>query len=193
MLSIIDDINSYGVARWLTLPGQNPHVEEHVKIAFEYNDIVVGEHRRPYGSLQDLAWRWGLKSEGHITNIWKKIRYGRTIFRLPRIYEVDRIMNDFKYEQKLISIVVESKGRVSKRRIGAKFREQTGSKVSDSTLIRKLKAIKVLVKRRRYKPALTQTHEWTRYFFGCRYKDQRFRTWIDIDEKWFYVVRIKGT
>ena len=84
--------------------------------------------------------------------------------------------------------MVEAKERVSERMIGAKFREQTGSRVSDSTLIRKLKAIKVLVKRRRYKPKLTQTHEWTRYFFGCRYKDERFRTWIDIDEKWFYVV-----
>ena len=90
-------------------------------------------------------------STGHMGKIYKKIRYGQTVVRLPRIYVHDRIMDDFNMQQALIHIIVENKGRVSKRRIGTKFREATGTDVSNSTLIRKLQELKVLVKRRRYK------------------------------------------
>ena len=118
-------------------------------------------------------------------SIWK------TVFRLPRIYVKDRIMDDFNNQKTLINIVVESKGRISKRRIGTKFREQTGTSISISTLVRKLKDLKVAVKRCRRKSCLTKTHKWTRYFFGCRHIDERYHNWINLDEKRFYMVRIK--
>ena len=192
-LSIIDDIQSYGVARWLTLPGKHLDMEERVKLAFEYNELIITDSgRRVRGSLDDLAWRWGVKSASHIKIVHKKIRFGSTVFRLPRIYVKDRIMDDFNNQEALVNILVEAKGRISKRRIGAKFRKQTGKSISDSTLVRKLKDLKVMVKRRRYKPVLTKTHKWTRYFYGCKYVNERYHNWIDLDEKWFYVVRIKG-
>ena len=97
--------------------------------------------------------------------IHHNIQYGNTVSRLPRIYVKDRIMDDFNNQTTLINIVVESRGRISKRRIGTKFREQTGTSISTSTLVRKLKDLKVAVKQRRYKPCLTKTHKWTRYFF----------------------------
>ena len=131
-------------------------------------------------------------STDHMGVIYKKIRFGQTVFRLPRSYVADRIMDDFNMEQALIHILVDNKGRVSRRRIGRKFRDATGTNVSDGTLVGKLQELKCLVKRRRYKPKLTETHEWTRYFFGARHHKERYHAWIDIDEKWFYVVRVKG-
>ena len=90
-------------------------------MAVEYNEACAGEFQRPYGSLQDLAWRWGVLSADNIGKIYKKIRFGQTVFRLPRIYIHGRIMDDFQMEETLIDIVVESKGGLSKRRIGTKF------------------------------------------------------------------------
>ena len=31
-----------------------------------------------------------------------------------------------------------------------------------------------------------------RRFFGAKHLKTRWHNWIDLDEKWFYVVRIKG-
>jgi len=168
-------------------------MEELVQLAFEFNELTLTESgRRVRGSLEDLAWRWGVKSTSHLKNIHHEIRYGDTVFRLPRIYVKDKIMDDFNNQTILVNIVVESKGRISKRQIGTKFGEQTGTSISNSTLVRKLKDLKVAVKRRRYKPMLTKTHKWTRYFYGCRHVNERYHSWVDLDEKWFYVVRIKG-
>ena len=31
-----------------------------------------------------------------------------------------------------------------------------------------------------------------RYVFGSKYSDCSWKYWVDVDEKWFYVVRVKG-
>ena len=55
-LSILDDIQPYGEAWWLTLPGNHLHMEERVKLAFEYNEISVCDSGRDdRGSLEDVA------------------------------------------------------------------------------------------------------------------------------------------
>ena len=71
-------------------------MEERVKLAFEYNELSFSPiGQRVHRSLSSLAWRWGVKSTRHLGKIHYKIRYGSTVFRLPRVYVKDRIMNDF--------------------------------------------------------------------------------------------------
>ena len=48
------------------------------------------------------------------------------------------------------------------------------------------------ITKRRYIPLLRQHHEVARYFFGTQHLQNRWDNWIDVDEKWFYVVSIKG-
>ena len=101
-------------------------------------------------------------STGNIRKTCKKTRYGQTVFRRPRVYVKDRIIDDFYYCKTLINMAVEAKGRISTRRIGKEFRDATGATIINLTLVRKLKALEVLIRRRRYNPKLTKTHDWSR-------------------------------
>ena len=116
---------------------------------------------------------------------------GKTVFRKPRIYN-DNLMDSLENHLALIEIVVDAKRRLSKRRMAAKIFRQTGVNISADTLVRQLKTLKVEVCRRRYCPQLTELHKVQRYVFGSKYNEERWKYWLDVDEKWFYVVRIKG-
>jgi len=105
---------------------------------------------------------------------------------------LDKICDAWDVEQALVSILVKRKGRVNKRSLSRLVKEETGKEISTSSLVRKLKDLKVEVKRRRYAPLLTPVHKLTRYYYGAKWADERYRFWIDLDEKWFYCVRIKG-
>ena len=143
-------------------------------------------------TVESLAWLWGLRKPGHIQNIFQKIRYGETIYKVTRLPSQDKIMDMWGHNQTLIDIVVERKGRISQREIARAFRDRTGVPVATSTVVRALKAMKAEVARRRYKPLLSPAHRMARYFFGSKHINDRFEYTVDIDDKWFYMVRVKG-
>ena len=123
-----------------------------------YAELDVGDgDRRAKGSVADLAWDYGV-TPATVHNTYNNIRHGKTVFRKPRIYD-DCIMDSLDNHLALIEIVVDSKGRLSKRRMAAKFALRTGNSVSCGTLIRHLKMLKREVPRRRYCPQLNDIHK----------------------------------
>ena len=160
-------------------------------MALLYAEFVVGDGgRRGKGKVADLAWDYGV-TQATVHNTYNSIRHGKTVFRKPRVYD-DCIMDSLENHLALIDIVVDNKGRLSKRRMAEKFARATGTHVCCDTLVRHLKTLKAQVARRRYCPQLTETHKMQRYVFGSKYSDNRWKYWVDVDEKWFYVVRVKG-
>lgn len=189
----LDDIEQYGSLRWQTELGDHLSTEERVRLSFMYGDLANSDFGgKTKGSVTSLAWLWGLRSPGHIRNIFQKTRYGETIYKITRLPSTDKIMDVWAHNQELIKIVVDRKGRISQREIARAFRENTGVQVATSTIVRALKAMKAEVARRRYKPLLSPAHRMARFFFGAKYIDDRFLYTCDVDEKWFYVVRVKG-
>ena len=59
-----------------------------------------------------------------------------------RLDTTDCIMDTLENHLALVELVVEKKGNTSKRRLAAAFAQKTGRKVSETTLIRALKALK---------------------------------------------------
>ena len=160
-------------------------------MALLYAELQTGEgERRKKGAVATMAWDFGV-APGTVATIYSDIRHGKTVFRKERFYD-DKIMDVLENHFALIDIVVDAKGRLSKRRMAAKFERATGLTVSSDTLVRHLKQMKAEVARRRYAPQLTETHKMQRYVYGCKYLDCRWKNWVDVDEKWFYVVRVKG-
>jgi hypothetical protein len=156
-----------------------------------YAELRVSDGgRRVKGSVANLAWDFGV-NKSTVFATYGRIRHGKTVFRKPRIYN-DNLMDSLENHLALIEIVVDAKGRLSKRRMAAKFFRQTGVNISADTLVRHLKTLKVEVCRRRYCPQLTEVHKVQRYVFGSKYNEERWKYWLDVDEKWFYVVRVKG-
>jgi len=156
-----------------------------------YAELGTGDgDRRKKGSVVSLAWDFGV-STGTVYTTWDRIRHGKEVFRKPRVYD-DCIMDSLENHLALIDIVVDNKGRLSKRRMATKFLDKTGILVSSDTLVRHLKSLKARVTKRRYCPQLTELHKMQRYVYGAKYLDCRWKYWVDVDEKWFYVVRVKG-
>ena len=192
--TICENVASFGAKRWATEPNEHLSDAERVKLAFEYADISFKDGRpAARGAVSKLAWQWGLNCHGKcIRDNFRKGRYGKTIGILKRTTLKDKICDSFVIENTLIDILVKKKGRVNKQRLPVLLRKQTGVTVSPNTIVRKLRELKVIVKRRRYCLILTPVQKLTRYYFGAAHSKERFRYWIDLDEKWFYCVRIKG-
>ena len=196
--TICADAKSFGCKRFSTAkhvttkPPGHLHAEERVRLSFEYGELPIDIHGRKIG-VKRLTWLWGLKGPNTVRTIYMQVRYGTTIYRASRTPFKDRILDVFEREQALIGILVKKKGRLTAEQIGNLFREQTRLNVSTSTIIRKLKELKVEVCRRRYRPMLTPACRQCRFLFGAKYSKERWRHWIDLDEKWqvqtiFFVV-----
>ena len=147
-----------------------------------YAELRVSDGgRRVKGSVANLAWDFGV-NKSTVFATYGRIRHEKTVFRKPRIYN-DNLMDSLENHLALIEIVVDAKGRLSKRRMAAKFFRQTGVNISADTLVRHLKTLKVEVCRRRYCPQLTEVHKVQRYVFGSKYNEERWKYWLDVDEK----------
>ena len=186
---VCDRIGTFGSRRFSveqggSVPPEQLNYEESVRLAFDYTDLESGLYAKKYGAVRQLAWRWGLKSCSSVRSIHAKIRFGKTIHRATYSPQIDRVLDVFSTERTLIDMVVRMKGRTSKRRLGTAFREETGMNVSDSTIYKKLKELKVEVARRRYRPWLSSQHMTARYFFGAKHLRDDFRFHVDVDEKW---------
>ena len=198
---ILDDIQSFGSARDPvgeptngTVPPQHPSLQENVRCSLQYAGLTTVQQRKTNARCEGvsaLAWRWGL-SIHQPRRYWIKNLFGQNIYRLKRLPVLDRIMDNPHLERVLIGILKKRKGRVSLRNMTKLFAEKSGVDVSQNTLWRKLHEMKVIVTKQQYTPMLTPVHKLTRYFYGGKLLRERFRFWVDIDEKWFYVVRCRG-
>ena len=198
---ILADIESFGSARDPvgeptngTVPPHHPSLQENVRCSLQYAALTTRKQRKTRARCEGvtaLAWRWGVSIK-QPRRYWIKNMFGKNIYRLKRLPCLDRIMDNPHLEQVLIGILKTKKGRVSIRRTTKLFQEKSGVNVSMSTLLRKLHEMKAIVTKQQYVPMLTPVHKLTRYFYGGKLLRERFRYWVDIDEKWFFVVRCRG-
>ena len=193
---ILADIESFGSARDPngTVPPHHPSLQENVRCSLQYAALTTRKQRKTSARCEGvtaLAWRWGVSIK-QPRRYWIKNMFGKNIYRLKRLPCLDRIMDNPHLEQVLIGILKTKKGRVSIRRTTKLFQEKSGVNVSMSTLLRKLHEMKAIVTKQQYVPMLTPVHKPTRYFYGGKLLRERFRYWVDIDEKWFFVVRCRG-
>ena len=188
--TICEDIQSFGSKRKRTLPGEHFTLGERAKIAVEYGAIASGLYRKRKGSVKRLAWLWGC-SEATIRNVYSHVLYGDDLDAKADCSRAS-VLDNPEYHATLIRLVVHRRGRVNKRKLAHMFFDETGVKVHCDTIYRHLKKHDLLIKRRRYTPKLHEQHKLARYMFGHQHLGQRWGHWVDLDEKWFYVVRIKG-
>jgi hypothetical protein len=185
-------VNDFGSKRCIYKPytriGQDLNLDERAKVAIEYAALIGNRDRAPAGTVQSLAWIWGLYTTNTIREIYYKFKYGDTIFNQRGRATRDKIMDVLTNHETVISILVNRKGRVSGRRLAAAFKIATGLAVARSTLVRHLKGLGLEICRRRYSPVLTETHKVTRHRFGTKYRHEKFDRWIDLDEKWLVFV-----
>lgn len=188
--SICDDIKSFGSKRMKSKVGQHFTLGEKAKIALDYQECASGLYRKRRGTVSRLAWLWGCTSKS-IRAVYCHVKYGDDLDE-----QVDRskegVLDQPKNHAALIAIVVHRRGRVNKRKLARMFEDKTGIKVHCSTIYRHLKKHDLEVKRRRYVPKLREHHKSWRYMYGNNHLRQSWEHWVDLDEKWFYVVRIKG-
>ena len=170
-------------------PGKHLSLAEQAKVAVQYADIGSGLYRKKRGSVQRLAWEWGCSTET-LRNVYKHVKYGEDLDK-PRP-KGEHILDRPDLHAALIRIVVHRRGKVNKRKLAVQFFEETKVKVGANTIYRHLKEHDLQIKRRRYCPKLKEHHKVCRYAFGHAHHRQNWKHWIDVDEKWFYVVRIKG-
>ena len=184
----LDAVKTFGIRRGfhepLTEVGEDLNVDEKAKVAVQYACLIANRVRAPPGSVASLAWTWGLFTTRTVRNIFWTFKYGFTIFSQRGRSTPDRIMDVLEYQQALVEIVVDKKGRVSGRRLVAAFKNKTGISVSRGTLVKYLKSLNLKICRRRYCPKMTEIHKMTRKRFGHKYRDENFDNWIDVDEKW---------
>ena len=184
----IDAVKAFDIRRGFHEPitevGEDLNIDEKAKIAVEYGALIGNRTRAPPGSVASLAWSWGLFTTQTVRNVYWRFKYGYTIFSQRGRSVSARIMDVLEYQQALVDIIVEKKGRVSGRRLVAAFKNKTGISVSRSTLVNYLKTLNLKICRRKYCPKLTATHKMTRKRFGHKYRDENFDNWIDVDEKW---------
>lgn len=197
--SICDDVASFGSARDSaelkgTVPPHHLNLQENVRCSLQYSQLTSVGFRKTNARQEGvaaLAWKWGV-SPHQPRRYWVKNLFGSNIYRLNRIPSLDRVMDNPHLEKVLIGIIVERKGRVSLRNMHRIFNQRAGTNFGLSTLHRKLVDMKALVKKQKYTPKLTPVHKLARYYYGGKHFNQRYRYWVDIDEKWFFVVRVRG-
>lgn len=132
---ILDDITSYGASRWEKSPNEHLSIDEKVRMTILCAELDKDDHgMRSSGAVQKLAWDFGI-SRGTVYSIYQEIKHGKTVFRKGRIYK-DNIMDVLENHLALIDVVVDNKGRLSKRRMASKFHRLTGVKMSCDTLVR---------------------------------------------------------